>query len=209
VRDPRVDPAAGSIASTPPIGRFITVNVRTDANLPGSRRADTAPGDIRTPPDDAASVGIHCRRHHCAGGTLAPTVIADTPRPTPVTASKSVGCYSTRRVHREMTSASVSGGGASPGHIRRMGETATGHSGSGLVAAANHRRTTAQCRHRPALHRRWPRAGIEASPVAAGHEARRRQSSHSGLAARKDDAAQQMQRSSRNEVGYGGEAQPS
>jgi hypothetical protein len=65
-------------------------------------------------------------------------------------------------------------------------------SGSGLVGAADHRPTTARCQRQPAPrdehHRRWPRAAgswagfrrvsgvrFEASPVAAGHEARRRQ----------------------------------
>jgi hypothetical protein len=44
------DGPPGAIALMSPIGGFVTVNVRTDANLPGSRRADIAPGQIRIGP---------------------------------------------------------------------------------------------------------------------------------------------------------------
>jgi hypothetical protein len=179
----------------PPIGRFVMVNVRTDANLPGSRRADIAPGHIRIGPpmrqpepgltaDATTAPAAHWRRlssptHH-------------DPRRHGAEAQWDA-CPHGRRVHRVMASASASGGGVGPGVIRRMSETTTRDLGLRARRSGqpppNHRAMPAPTSS-PAMNTTagglTPRAhgqalagsaasGIEASPVAAGHEVRRRQ----------------------------------
>jgi hypothetical protein len=102
-----------------------------------------------------------------------------------------------------MASASASGGGAGPGVIRRMSETTTRDLGLRARRSGqpppNHGAMPAPT-STPAMNTTAgglaPRAhgralagsaasGIEASPVAAGHEARRRQLTRCGLAARR------------------------